>query len=276
MKVAFYDTEFGPEFGKPEPRLGIVQAPLLSNVRWADLCLFTSTMMRHAAFVTHPNKVLWLQETRSLNTYDPAFYDTFNLIISNDCTVLTKFPHKSRWLPMMGTWVRSREPLAKTKQVSMIASGKRRFEGHLMRYDVADRYERRLDGFGNLFERKIQDKDEGLWPYRYSVAIENERYSWYHTEKLYDCFATKTLPLYWGCNDLSHLASQGFDPTSVLPWSTLDDLNSLLDLPESHYESLLPAIEHNYRTLWERPYLENWLYPILEEHLNGTANSRSA
>ena len=36
----------------------------------------------------------------------------------------------------------------------------------------------------------------------FSIAIENSRNGCYFTEKILDCFTTRTVPIYWGCPDI--------------------------------------------------------------------------
>jgi hypothetical protein len=46
-------------------------------------------------------------------------------------------------------------------------------------------------------------KLEGLRDYRYSLAFENCRQRNYFTEKILDCWLAWTMPIYWGCPNLS-------------------------------------------------------------------------
>jgi hypothetical protein len=46
-------------------------------------------------------------------------------------------------------------------------------------------------------------KDKALENYTYSIAIENSSQKNYFTEKINDCFLFNTMPIYWGCPNLS-------------------------------------------------------------------------
>ena len=70
-------------------------------------------------------------------------------------------------------------------------------EGHVTRLDWVDRIGDQVDLYGRGFN-EIVDKEEGLCDYRFSVAIENGQYKTYFTEKILDCFATGTIPVYLG------------------------------------------------------------------------------
>lgn len=46
-------------------------------------------------------------------------------------------------------------------------------------------------------------KDDALFPYKFSIAIENSSQENYFTEKINDCFLTWSIPIYWGCPNIS-------------------------------------------------------------------------
>ena len=81
---------------------------------------------------------------------------------------------------------------------SIVASHKIRTKGHQMRHNIVTRCRDKMDVYG-LKYNYIKDKIDGLKDYRFSVAIENAREDAFFTEKLIDCFATGTIPIYWGC-----------------------------------------------------------------------------
>lgn len=93
----------------------------------------------------------------------------------------------------------------KTKSLSSIISNKAFFAGHKKRLKFMDalREDRMLsiDMFGKGIQF-IEDKWDGLAPYKYSLAIENSRSEDYWTEKLADCFLAFTMPIYYGCENL--------------------------------------------------------------------------
>jgi hypothetical protein len=49
----------------------------------------------------------------------------------------------------------------------------------------------------------IHEKDKLFLDYQFSLVIENSRQANYFSEKLIDCLITKTLPIYWGCPNIS-------------------------------------------------------------------------
>jgi hypothetical protein len=93
---------------------------------------------------------------------------------------------------------------AKNKRLSWITSNKRSRPGHKARLSFLDLIGKRVvfDLRGRGFS-PIADKWDGLAPYYYSLAIENYSAPYYWTEKLSDCFLSWTMPLYYGCTNIS-------------------------------------------------------------------------
>ena len=73
----------------------------------------------------------------------------------------------------------------------------------------------------------------------FSIAIENGVYSNYYTEKIMDCFATGTVPVYMGSPDIGDM----FNPNGII---TIDENFDLADLNKDLYESMSDAIEENF------------------------------
>lgn len=88
----------------------------------------------------------------------------------------------------------------KPKSLSWITSNKSTFAGHKLRMAFLDllRDEVEMDLWGHGFQF-IEDKWDGISPYRYSLAIENYQGPYYWSEKLADCYLSFTMPIYYGC-----------------------------------------------------------------------------
>lgn len=96
-------------------------------------------------------------------------------------------------------------PTALRKPISLIASNKKKTKGHKLRHVLIERIRSlkiQIDVLGRGYQPYEQDH-EGLLPYRYSVVIENAQEDNYFTEKVIDCLICRTVPIYWGCRDIS-------------------------------------------------------------------------
>jgi len=99
----------------------------------------------------------------------------------------------------------------KEKNMSCIASGLKQLKGHRLRLNFLKALQKEIpsiDHFGKG-SNYIPDKMDGLLPYRFSIAIENTSTSYYFTEKITDCFLAYTIPVYYGCTNISRYFPKG-------------------------------------------------------------------
>jgi hypothetical protein len=100
---------------------------------------------------------------------------------------------------------------AKTGTLSVIASDKAALPEHRKRFAFINRlighFKDRLTVFGSVAGAYCDDKYGALAPFRYSIAIEAARFPDYWTEKIADCFLCETLPLYYGCPNITDFFS---------------------------------------------------------------------
>jgi hypothetical protein len=156
-----------------------------------------------------------------------------------------------KWSPAYGTYVEDYGIHKKTKKISMITSNKQSTPQHQFRYKFANDNREKFDLYGRGFQ-EIQNKETGLNDYMFSVAIENDTYDTYFTEKILDCFATGTIPIYKGTRKvINH-----FNENGIL---FLDDIN-LEDLNEDLYLSKMDAIKDNFERVQKLDTLDDWIF----------------
>jgi|LauGreDrversion4_2_1035121.scaffolds.fasta_scaffold421788_2 hypothetical protein len=81
--------------------------------------------------------------------------------------------------------------------------------------------------------------------FQFAIIIENSQQINYFTEKIMDCLLTKTIPIYWGCPNISNF----FDTSGwiVLQTATIEELKQKLSiLHDKYYDSYRHVIEKNY------------------------------
>jgi hypothetical protein len=82
----------------------------------------------------------------------------------------------------------------------------------------------------------------------FSIAMENCKKDFYFTEKLIDCFRTKTIPIYWGCPSIGNF----FDINGMITFNTVAELNTILSkITNEYYYSKIESIENNYKKSFE-------------------------
>lgn len=146
---------------------------------------------------------------------------------------LINLDKKFSFLHPIGYWLNENIELEKTKLVSMITSNKRHTSQAKIRYNFAKKFYKKIDIFGNGFH-PIKYKEVGLLPYFYSIVIENDITPDYFSEKILDCFAAKTIPIYLGCKNIGKY----FDINGIIPIESfnLTQLNS--EFYYKNYESV--------------------------------------
>ena len=77
----------------------------------------------------------------------------------------------------------------------------------------------------------------------FHVAIENTRLDGYCTEKLMDCFATCTVPIYWGDPGIDEL----FDARGIIQLDEKDPVGQINSLTPADYEVRRPYVLENWR-----------------------------
>lgn len=79
--------------------------------------------------------------------------------------------------------------------------------------------------------------------FMFNVVIENVNHNnWYN--KIGDNFLSKTIPIYWGCPNISEF---GYDERGIIRFNTLEELIPILNsLTPETYEKLQPFIDYNY------------------------------
>ncbi|MBV6452716.1 MAG: hypothetical protein MHPDNHAH_03485 [Anaerolineales bacterium] len=92
----------------------------------------------------------------------------------------------------------------KTRDCSWIMRNIRVFPGHQARQLFLEQIRMKInfDLFGRGYEY-IDDKWDGLAPYRYSFVIENHQNDLYWSEKIMDSFLAWTMPIYFGARKIT-------------------------------------------------------------------------
>lgn len=197
----------------------------------------------------------------------------FKWVLTHELEVMEIFRGKSLWYPHGGCWIPAYDRHLKHNKsgiVSIVASDKASTDGHKLRHAVIDKFrdmplgdgQDRLKVYGRKYN-PIQFKTPALAPYMFSIAIENGQADDYFTEKLLDCFATGTVPIYWGTKGIA----KHFDMSGVIQFETLDELGDILPkLTSDLYLSMRPAIVDNFYRATEFFTPEDWIcdhYPFL-------------
>jgi len=201
-------------------------------------------------------KFAWLLESRAII---PQVYNwvianleeclaTFEVIFTWDQQLLM-LSDKFKWVPAQGFWIKEPRIYDKSKLVSFISSTKMYCAGHLVRLKYVQELRDYVDLYGRGFN-EVENKEDALCDYMFSVAIENDVRETYYTEKILDCFATGTIPVYLGALDIGNL----FNLEGII---SIDDF---FMISPDLYHSKLDAIKDNLERVKKMEILEDFIY----------------
>ena len=98
---------------------------------------------------------------------------------------------------------------------------------------------------------------------KFHIAIENTALPNYMTEKLHDCFLTKTVPIYYGCPTVSDF----YNMDGILTFNKPSELVEILsNLTPETYDKMSDAIEDNYQRFVasDAPFRDRFYDAVLE------------
>lgn len=251
---------FDKEFIHTEQLLGYITCSDTlkpSKIKWLNgLMKFDGVTIFTDRFIDEPLidtvqskiKIFWLLEPRAINPrgYDliEQIEDKFDYILTYDSELLNKNNKYIKYI--VGQSRVSDEDSGlhnKTKRVSMIASNKAISEGHRFRHEVvrALSSNHNFDLWGSGY-KYFTDKTEPLGDYYFSVSIMNSKVDNFFTEVLTDTFRLGTVPIFWGCPNISEY----FDIDGIIVFDTIEELDNILEnLTVDDYFSRLHSIKEN-------------------------------
>ena len=78
----------------------------------------------------------------------------------------------------------------------------------------------------------------------FHICVENTKQHNWFTEKISDAFNTKTIPIYWGCPNISDF---GYDERGIIRFNNEFELIQILNsLTPELYNHMKPYIDYNY------------------------------
>lgn len=180
------------------------------------------------------------------------FKSKFTFIFTHEASLINLDPNLFKFAPCTGTWIKNPEIFKKSKNISMISSNKSFTIGHKKRINFINANKENFDLFGRGF-KEIDSKIEGLKDYMFSICIENGFSDHYFTEKILDCFATGTVPVYMGARNIDHY----FEKRGII---FIDNKLNFKTLNKELYEKMKPYIKQNFEKLKKYLIAEDYLY----------------
>ena len=175
--------------------------------------------------------------------YAKKNHSKFEGIFTFDVELLN-LSEKFIFLPIGGCWVEQekRKVSGKDKLVSMVYSNKKKLDGHLLRHEIASRFNN-IDFYGSG-SNPIDKKSSAIEKYMFSIVVENCKKDFYFSEKIIDCFVMGTIPIYWGCPSIGNF----FNEKGIITFDNIDELSSILStIDEKMYLEKKEFVLENYK-----------------------------
>ena len=187
--------------------------------------------------------------------------ELFDHIYTHNSSLL-KLPN-SRWIPGGGVWIGTDfgggeyKIYDKNKLCSFMSSNKIMCELHNIRFNLFRFIEKKqagnikennIDLFGTAFQYEKPNGDfikpvDYLSDYRFSIIMENYVDDYYFTEKILNCFATGTIPIYLGARKIDSV----FNGDGIIKFSSaVDFLKVHHTLSRELYDSKIEAVRQNH------------------------------
>lgn len=192
----------------------------------------------------NPYNILFIQEPNQLFGYHDwavKFGEYFSVIYTWGEQILNAHPTNSYFFPFgAGDYEMPLEYQEnKSFEVSFMCGPKNMIYGQQLRHKIFNR-EHEINIPTKFF---FKGEKRPCWNSMYHIAVENSQNKGYFTEKIIDAFLSKTIPLYWGCPDITNF----FNEDGLILFNNEQDLVQLANtLTPEYYYSKQEAIEENY------------------------------
>jgi hypothetical protein len=212
-----------------------------------------------------------------LQTYGSveALIPKFNKVFIHNSEYLKKYEN-CKWIPGGGIWVGGRldTPHAegeikiqeKTKLCSMVSSDKQMCRGHLTRLQIMNlvKDNNKIDKF---FGIGGPNDNSGWIPifrslkdYMFSIVIENYIDDLYITERVLNCFATGTIPIYLGAPNIGSIFNEK-GIIQLVNLSSIEEFNNIINnLTSEFYYDRIDAIKENFEKCKQYKSIEDYIY----------------
>jgi hypothetical protein len=192
----------------------------------------------------------------------PRVMHRFRHIFTHDARLLRSNPEIFKLIPGGGVWIGAAygggtigiKP--KSKLVSMVSSTKHSARLHRFRLRLAKRLAAAelVDVYGLDRWTHI---NETLDDYMFSIVIENSVSENYFTEKLLNCCAVGTVPIYLGCPNVGSF----FDDGGIIRVGRWTNFKRLIrQLTPDAYKRRLSSISRNYTLCQQYEILDDFIY----------------
>ena len=213
---------------------------------------------KHKIFVNvnEPSTSAWVEQADHViaNQHHYTKIVTSNPKILENCSNAVFLAYGTTWLnkskhhpDSLGTFTEELGNIPKENSVSMLCGALSGKLGYSVRHTIWN-HRKNIPAKLNFYsstrfpipgEQLLPDDDKiHLFKSMYSVVVESSSEPNYFSEKLIDCLITKTIPIYWGCPNISDFfdTSYWINPQRILT----------TEYTETYYKENLEKINYNF------------------------------
>ena len=262
IRLQIIDNIFGPA-------KYVDTVPYHDKIQWTknrfnnDIMFYTDMNLTNVSKTVKTN-IAWIVEspeiTKGAYTWIRNNYDKFDYVLTFDKQLL-EISDKFILNNIGECWIKPEDQKVykKTKNISIIASGKNQTHGHQLRHEII-RNIKNIDVYGRGY-KPVENKVIALKDYRYSIVIENVKKDYYFSEKLIDSFRTGTVPIFYGCPSIGDF----FDIRGMIIFDNVYELNKeISELTDEKYNSMKKYIDINFEKAKNYCFAEDNIYDILK------------
>lgn len=205
-------------------------------------------------------RIVILEESLQGSLFSLAadYRDSYTYLLTYHQPLLNNNPKARLFHSTIDSWIRGYTFPEKNFSVSALVGGKDdpRQKGYALRHNLWWNRDRitipkrfylsaasRWKSVSYEGELVLGESKSPLFDSQFHIAIENTSIDHYFSEKLLDCFQTKTVPIYYGCTNLQMY----FNLDGILTANTLDEIiETCNNLTPETYSRMIPAIEDNF------------------------------
>jgi hypothetical protein len=237
-----------------QSRWGNYKFEINNDIKECDVWVVHESIDKEETVRCYAKNVILItsEEKQQVPQYSDKYLDQFAKVITSRDDI--NHPHVIRSFYLSPWHVKktyeeliSSQP-QKTEYFSAIISNNVSTAGHLKRYAFVNKlqghFKDKMAWFGRG-AREIEDKWDGLANFKYSLAIENCAVPYYFSEKILDCFCALTMPIYYGCPEIT----QYFPAESLIQIDIADYKKAIIKIEEAiegdFYDKNLLAIKES-------------------------------
>lgn len=216
------------------------------------------------------NSIALLIEPRPLQPkvyeYIEKNYFNFKYIFTHDSNLLNTLPN-AKPIIWGGVWVRADEKKDFSHPISIVASWKEQSPVRIQRKKLAFELKGKIDTYGTFDGGEKAKPIDIYGKYPFSVVIENHIDDLWITEKICNCFACNTIPIYYG----ARLIGNYFDSDGIIICNSIDEVRTAVDFilkhAEDEYNLRFNSVKLNRKLVENYTNFDDWFFENYRELL---------